>query len=217
MHTGKSVSEIASKAPNRSGTDTNYGGSSSGTTSGTGNQQGGGSGTEGGNHGNNPSGGNTPGGEENPGGGNTPGEGENPGGDNPSNPQDKEKTKASITKAEPEKYYVEKGQNLKIKYTVNSNKQEGLKGITLDNSTFCPIESQNEDGTYTVSIPVASNSQGGKAIIKPIAVMYEFDDESETVILDETKEIEYYVLKDRPSIENYTFNEFVKDQILKMQ
>ncbi len=140
--------------------------------------------------------------ETNPEGGE--GQGQNPGEDTPSKPQ--EKTKASITKAEVERYYVEKGQELKIKYTIDSNKKEGLKGITLENGAFYQVGSQNEDGTYTVNILIESNAQYGKSTIKPSIAMYEFESGSETVILDESKAVEYYVLKDKPSIENYSFD-----------
>ena len=135
------------------------------------------------------------------------GEEENPGQDEP---EIIVPTKASITKAEVKKQYVGKGEEVIITFTVSSNNDKTLTGINIDN-TFYPAVN-NGDGTYTVSIPAEANGFGEKSYKPTVAVF-----EGETVILDDTQEAKYYILKDAPVIENYKFNEFVKNQTLEFE
>ncbi len=118
-------------------------------------------------------------------------------------------TKASITKAEVQNYYIEKGKNVEIKYTYKSNNKNKPTGINIDD-TFYPATVNLDDGTFTVSILAGTDGYGVKTIDVKILM---FD--GETVVLDSTKTAEYYLLKTTPSIEKYTFNEFVKNQSLE--
>ncbi len=119
-------------------------------------------------------------------------------------------TKASITNAEVQNYYVEKGKNVEIKYTYKSNNKNNPTGVNV-NDTFHEA-TINPDGTFTVYIPAEKFGFGEKIIDVNILM---FD--GETVVLDktETKTAKYYLLKTVPSIEKYTFNEFVKNQSLE--
>ncbi len=117
-------------------------------------------------------------------------------------------TKASIVKAEVQNYYVEKGKNVDIKYTFKvKNNETKPTGININETFYQAVE--NADGTYTVSIPAETSGYGAKKHTVEIAVFGE-----ETVVLESTEDANYYLLKDKPSIE-YTFNEFVKNQTLE--
>ena len=114
-------------------------------------------------------------------------------------------TVASITDAKVENYYVEKGSNVNVIYTIESNNDNGPTGVNVGNALY--TATKNDDGTYLVSIPAVSTGYGVNKYEVSV-VMYN----GETVVLKEPVESEYYVLKDKPSIENYTFNKLVKDQ-----
>ena len=117
-------------------------------------------------------------------------------------------TKASITKAEVQNYYVEKGKNVDIKYTFISNNENKPTGININDTFYSATE--NNDGTITVSIPAETTNYGEKKYTVTIAMFG-----NETVILESTQDANYYLLKDRPSIEKYAFNESAKNQTLE--
>ena len=118
------------------------------------------------------------------------------------------KTIAKIVDANVQNYYVEKGASVEIKYTVSSN-NEGLLSIVNIEEVSYPA-TQNADGTYSIFVHISENEAYGAKKYRPTVVMYN----SETVILDDTKEVECYVLKSKPNIENFVFNDKVKDQNL---
>ena len=116
-------------------------------------------------------------------------------------------SKASITNAKIQKYYVEKGQNVEIEYTLSSNNENALSGINI-NSVYYPATGTGND-TYTVVVPAASTGYGLNTI-RPASVMYG----EETVVLDKTEEAQYYLLKAAPTINNYAFHNNQKEQTI---
>ena len=109
-------------------------------------------------------------------------------------------TRASITEAEVQNYYVDRNGDVEIKYTVLSNNDNAFSGINIENGYY--PATAGEDGTYTVMVPVISMNYG-RNTISVSNVM--FGDES--VTLDSTSDALFYVLKAAPSIDNYSFND----------
>ncbi len=116
-------------------------------------------------------------------------------------------TKASITSAQVVNYYVEKGGNVEIKYTFTSNNDNAPTGVNVENSLYSLTA--NDDGTYTASIPAISSGYGVTKQTVSVAMYGE-----ETVTLDSTVDAQYYLLKAKPVIQNFKFNEFSNNQTI---
>ncbi len=117
-------------------------------------------------------------------------------------------TKADITNAVVKNYYVKRGEAVEIEYTVSSNNEAALSGITINNVYYPATE--NENHTYTVSVTAQSDASCGVNTVTPHSVMYG----EETVILGSSQSAEYYILKAEPAIENYAFNDKLSEQTI---
>ena len=105
---------------------------------------------------------------------------------------------ANIDKAEIDKYYVQKGEELKITYTISTNSQENVTGITV-NGDILPAQ-KNDDGTYTVV--VSAPDKYGKHTFEATRLVYANEQTSAT----NTKEVD--VLRTvKPSISDIVVND----------
>ncbi len=87
---------------------------------------------------------------------------------------------ANIDKAEINKKYVQKGEELEIKYTISTNTEEDITGITI-NGDVLPV-AKNSDGTYTVVI--SAPDKYGKLSFEATRLVYENEQAAVTNIVE---------------------------------
>ncbi len=117
-------------------------------------------------------------------------------------------TKARVVSATVPDKYVDKTGKVGVKFEFESNNDIEPTGINYG-ETYYELTKQ-EDNTYLALITPDTSSVGEKSLTVTVA-MYN----GETVVLDNPQEVSYYVLKDKPTIENYTFNQYTQNQTLE--
>lgn len=103
--------------------------------------------------------------------------------------------RVEINSIVPNKYYIEKGEILKLTYDLESNIDEDITRILVNNTNCIAVKLDN--GNYEVALKV-----GNESGIYPLTTTKLYYSDEKVATIDNTINVD--ILKDKPSIENFT-------------